>query len=278
MLGKLMKYEWKAMWKILLLINAFTVFVTLLGVGAMQLIVSDSFHEADIMAIFVVLLFMLYYATIIGVSFAVTIYTGVRFYKNLYTDEGYLMHTLPVTKNQLIISKLTIHSLCVAITGFLVACSVVVLLLPLFAVMLEDPTISLSYIWSELCTMLFDELGVSLLAVIGTMLFYLVVLVISTISGVLSMYCAISIGQTFQKHKVMGSILCYVGIYSLLQALNTVLMMPIMILNQTGSNSDFDFLIYMNQILGLTLISSLVTGAVFYFITYHMMGKKLNLD
>lgn len=278
MLGKLIKYEWKAMWKILLLINAFTVFVTILGVCAMQLMASDSTLNSDFTAIIAVLLFMLYYATIIGVSFAIIIYTGVRFYKNIYTDEGYLMHTLPVTKNQLIISKLIVHSLCVALTGLLVFCSVVVLFLPLFALILEDPSISLSYIWSEMRIVLFEELDVSILLLTGTIVFYFVVLIISTISSILSMYGAISIGQTFQKHKVMGSILCYVGIYSLLQTLNTMLMMPIMISNQLGNNDNFNFITYMNQILFVTLISTLITGVVFYFITHYMMSKKLNLD
>ena len=40
-----------------------------------------------------------------------TIYFAIRFYKNLYTDEGYLMHTLPVKPWMLIVSKLTIGTI-----------------------------------------------------------------------------------------------------------------------------------------------------------------------
>ena len=278
MLGKLMKYEWKAIWRVLLIINAFTFFVTILGVITMQLIVNDSFvFSDDALGIITVLIFMLYYATIIGVSFAIIIYTGIRFYKNLYTDEGYLMHTLPVTKWQLIVSKLTIHSVAVLITQLLVACSVGALLLPLFAVLLEDPTISVTYIWNEFVTLCRDELNFS---ISGFLFLCIITTIVGTLNGVLTLYCSVSLGQTFHKHKVMGSILCYVGIYFLQQTLSTILMMPQMLLHMglDSAEMEFDFANYMNGIMLTTTGVCLAFCVVFYFITAHMMNKKLNLD
>ncbi len=279
MLGKLMKYEWKAIWRILLIINAFTFFVTLLGMLAMHLTVNDktSLLSDDVLGIIVVLIFMLYYATIIGVSFAIIIYSGIRFYKNLYTDEGYLMHTLPVTKWQLIVSKLTIHSVAVLITQLLVLCSIGALFLPLLSVLLEDPTISFRYMWNEFVTFCNSELNFS----IGGFLFiFILATVVGTLNGVLTLYCSISLGQTFHKHKVMGSILCYVGIYFFMQTFNTILMMPQMILHlrMDGMEAELNFGSYMNGIMLTTTISCLITGIIFYFITSYMMSKKLNLD
>ena len=278
MLAKLMKYEWKAIWRVFLIINAFTVFVTILGVITMNLIVTDNpAMMEDELSIVVVLIFMLYYATIIGVSFAIIIYSGVRFYKNLYTDEGYLMHTLPVTNRQLIFSKLTIHSIAVIITQILVLCSIGALLLPLFAVLLEDPSISISYMWSEFVNLCQNELNISIpgfvLSCIGST-------IIGVFSSVLMIYCAISLGQTFQKHKVMGSILCYVGIYFLQQTLTTILMMPQMLVSMRadGMSASFNFARYMNNIFLFSIVICLITGIIFYFITSYMMNKKLNLD
>ena len=103
MLIKLMKYEWKATWKACAIINFFTVFATILGVFAMKSLQNGILHK-DQFTYIAVILFVFYYLSIIGVSFSMSIYIGVRFYCNLYTDEGYLMHTLPVTKRQLVLS------------------------------------------------------------------------------------------------------------------------------------------------------------------------------
>ena len=41
----------------------------------------------------------------VGISFATSLLTAIRFYKNLFSDEGYLTLTLPVTRGQHLFSK-----------------------------------------------------------------------------------------------------------------------------------------------------------------------------
>ena len=104
MFGKLLKYDFRSMWKtfrivwpaalILALVNRFTLFgTTNPGESAFGQWVS-----------------VISMGLFIGVCFTLVILSAVfvltRFYKGLLGDEGYLMHTLPVKSWQLVLSKL----------------------------------------------------------------------------------------------------------------------------------------------------------------------------
>ncbi len=268
MLKKLMKYEWKAIWKVLLIINTFTILTTVIGLMAMYSL--DGRYRQGISFISS-LIFILYYMTIIGTSFAMSIYVGIRFYKNLYTDEGYLMHTLPVTKRQLVLSKLLIHSLCLIITEIIVLISIVVLLFPLLAVLLNEPDLFLTSLLHDMAEMIRStEFSVPTLLVTAV-----VCNAIGMISGVLSIYCAITLGQTFRGHKVMGAILCYIGLYCLIQSVCSVFLMPqTTLLGSAGYNP----MIYVVHAITTTSVVSLFFGIICYCITLHMMKNRLNLD
>ena len=104
MLGKLLKYDFRSMWKqfsviwpaalILAFINRFTVF----GIHNPGGSVLGEWMGVASMGLFG------------GVCFTMVILSAVfvltRFYKGLLGDEGYLMHTLPVHSWQLVLSKL----------------------------------------------------------------------------------------------------------------------------------------------------------------------------
>lgn len=104
MLGKLLKYDFRSMWKqfsviwpaalILAFLNRFTMF-------GMDNPGGSAFGEW--MGVISMGLFG-------GVCFTMVILSAVfvltRFYKGLLGDEGYLMHTLPVRSWQLVLSKL----------------------------------------------------------------------------------------------------------------------------------------------------------------------------
>ncbi len=268
MLKHLLKYEWQATRKVLVIINAFTVIITILGLLTINTLDYELNPGAKSI---VILIFMLYYITILSVSFAMSIYCAVRFYRNLYTDEGYLMHTLPVTKRQLVISKLLIHSLCMLITELILLASVGVLLLPLLSRLLETPDLFLHNLLHDLME-LCRSTGVSLpvFVLVGS-----ISNLIGLVSGILMIYCAIILGQTFHQHKVMGSILCYIGLYSLVQTITSVLIMP-----QTMmlGNQDFNAMTFLIHAIPSVSISSLFLGILWYGITLHMMNEKLNLD
>ena len=59
------------------------------------------------------LMVMLYIFGIIAIGIITIVVLVMRFYKNLFTSEGYLMHTLPVKASQHLNSKLIVAVRCV---------------------------------------------------------------------------------------------------------------------------------------------------------------------
>ena len=120
MLLRLLKYDFRAMWKqfsliwgaalALALVNHFTVngLDSTSTVGETTAGISMLVYVAILMAMFIVAL----------------VFAIQRFFKGLLGDEGYLMHTLPVRPWELVASKL----ICGTVTW--IGCGVVALLSP----------------------------------------------------------------------------------------------------------------------------------------------------
>ena len=123
MFGKLLKYDFRSMWKqfafiwpaalALALVNHFTIngLDSTSTVGETTAGISMLVYVAILMAMFIVAL----------------VFAIQRFFKGLLGDEGYLMHTLPVRPWQLIGAKLV----CAVVTTFL---SVMVALLSILVI------------------------------------------------------------------------------------------------------------------------------------------------
>lgn len=100
MLSKLIKYDLKAVSPVLLTIHGAVLILSLLGHFFMSLLHIKPF-DTIFSSIYTVTLL-----TAIGaVALATIVYLGMRYHRNLYTDEGYLTNTLPVTANCHVLSK-----------------------------------------------------------------------------------------------------------------------------------------------------------------------------
>ena len=111
MLGKLIKYEFKATYSIHLLMCAIvlgmSVICGLFSLIPTDQIVDDITHAGTVFSVMLQsLLQMLLGLMMSGITVTTLVLIAVRFYKNLLGDEGYLMFTLPVKSWQLITSKL----------------------------------------------------------------------------------------------------------------------------------------------------------------------------
>ena len=107
MLNKLLKYEFKATARWFLPLYIALIVLTLLN----KLTMIVELPEIAVFTVLEVLLMVFYVMIIIFTSIATLILLLVRFYKNLYTDEGYLTHTLPV--------KPSMHLNCKLLSGFI---------------------------------------------------------------------------------------------------------------------------------------------------------------
>lgn len=273
MLGKLIKNEWRAFWKIPAFVNIFLAVFTLFGVLSLLTKIVES--DNIIVNALTVVVFLIYMISLFAISFIIALYVAMRFYKNMYTDEGYLMHTLPVTKKELIFSKLIVAFVWTVITGIVMVASVFALVLALFSATQSE--ITLAKVWQEIISVFtapeFSQvMGMSfpVFAVV-----FVITVIIGIFSNILMVYTSISFGQLFQKHKVIGSIVSYICIYTILQIVNSIATAPMMF---STAVSDVLPDSIMAPALYFCLGESVVLCIVYFLLTEWLMKKKLNLD
>lgn len=124
MLGKLLKHEWKAVWKVPVLLIVILMLSAVMAGLTFALPIWDS--EWVGLPLSGVMLILMFYFAMIAVTVGIMIYFAVRYYKNMFTDEGYLTHTLPVTARQLLLNKTIVMSVWNLIAMMAVAASILV--------------------------------------------------------------------------------------------------------------------------------------------------------
>ena len=142
-----MKYEWKNIWKAGTLMLLGMLVVTVIGCVVLRMpggVVTGLLDNNDINATqswFVLSSFVatliLYVIMLLASTWGMLIFLGIRFYRSMYTDEGYLSHTLPVTANQLFLSKVLVSGVWYLFITIGIGISVVALIVSLMTGLLN---------------------------------------------------------------------------------------------------------------------------------------------
>lgn len=272
MLGKLMKYELRAtsrmMGPLLLLTLALGICVRVTTDAVKRL---DSGLLDTVNGLFVLAFVFALLATAV---FSVVLMV-MRFQKNLMTDEGYLMFTLPANVHHLLFSKMFI-----SVFWFLAVIATDAV--SLFALVYENG------MFEEFFRMLgevFAKLG-SYYAVNGTLfvLEALAMVLVSMLAACLLFYAPISIGHSFANRKTLLSVVFYFVIQTVLQvlfvaAIGVLNHVDVPALRQLFYVDTISATITLAHIVLIsTLLASLLVGAALYFLTAHMLKKHLNLQ
>ncbi|WP_040197439.1 hypothetical protein [Candidatus Soleaferrea massiliensis] len=266
MLGKLLKYEFKATARSFLPLYAALIVMSL--INKLLFSINSNFLNGAI-GIPQSISAMLYGFLIIAVFVLTVIVMIQRFYKNLLSDEGYLMFTLPVKTPSLIFSKLinaTVWMLCsIAVTV------VSVLILAYSPGMFSDLAAAIVQFFRNVDL----QLGINVAAA----LVEFILMVLTTIlSSVLMIYASIALGQLMNKHRVLASFGAYLVLNTVM---STIFMIGMMILGLI--NPDY-FMFHISGEAALHLIMwglilyNLVCCAAYYVITHIMLKKHLNLE
>lgn len=281
MLGKLIVHEWKDSWKLMAILNGAVLVLSVAGI--VLNIFSDNVDLSKVFesggALSVMLYgsyFMLYVLSIFTLSVGSALYFYVRFYRNLYTDQGYLMHTLPVNEHSLIGSKALIaviwRFIGMIIMAFGIGSLVLSFVLPIF----RREFISIKDIYTELGLDKISPMYMIAYTILG-ILFAIGSVIFSVFKG----YAAISIGQLASKNKVLASVGAYFGIQIALSIASNILTQSVMIVAykidfRWDLMDDFGPL----SILYLCVMNIGVYGlsVAFYFITHAIMKNRLNLE
>lgn len=180
MLGRLFKYELKATSKVLVPIYIAFIAITIISRVSIDLQVDEgslwSFINGMGLFVFIISAITMFVATAIVIIW--------RFYRNTSSDEGYLLFTLPVKVDYIIISEF----LCALIWGFLMSVFAVLgIFLMIFNRNVDDNIINFSYFGNILSSLTADGIKA---------IFYLFLdILISTFQEIMSIYCAISLAS-----------------------------------------------------------------------------------
>lgn len=202
MLGKLIKYEFKATGRIFLPLYGAILIVALLN-KFLGRSTQGVFEELNKLGDFTVIALVTLFIALGVVTIVATIQ---RFQKNLLSDEGYLMFTLPVKTRSLILSKMIAAIVWIILSGLTgVAAFGILFISKEFMVELMPV---LSELMSQVTHILQEETGR-----MGLLLFVQIMItgLLSYIQFIVSIYLALAIGQfpNFQKHRTAASFIAF---------------------------------------------------------------------
>lgn len=276
MLRKLYKYDLKSVSLLLVILHAVLLVYTVIGrIGifiaerAQAFVSPEASRLWGIAGAFYIVGFILF---ILAIVIATVVYLAVRIQKNLFSDEGYLTHTLPVKPTQILWSKVfviwtwsVIEFICVMISVFTL-------------ITYKDTLPEILKGASTFFGTLFGSFGftnwleevITLLAGLSQYFgFYPLLLLF-----------AMCLGNLFKSHKIMGTLLSFFGLNIVLSFLSTMItfiipgLSPFMQANLTQDNLS----VYSGRLMIFTLVWNILFSAIFFVGSRYILTKKLNLD
>ena len=243
MFWNLVRYEFKNVNKwYLALYGAVLALSALIGVQASSLKSIDTPDQQMIMLVFLALVFG---GLIITLSISTLILIIRRFKGSVYDRQGYLTLTLPVSEHQIILSKLLGAFIWSLASSLVFILSIYIILVLTGANFLD--IFSLEYLFK----FYMDSFWLSVISYI-----------LSTISGILCIYLAISIGQLFNEYRTALAVVAYIAIQIVLGFVTLNLRI------------DFDY----NWVLSFEIFKDLILSVGFYLGTYYILKNKVNLQ
>ena len=285
MLGKLIKHEAIADFRLLgpaygviVVLALLTRLATWIATRqALANVVSSSF--ANVLQGLASLLLIVFIAAAFAGVVLTIFYMIYRFYKNFFTDEGYLMMTLPAKPAALIFSKFIN-----AIVWIVVSVAVSALGIWFVFSQFEELKASIEQFIDLFKTILAmngsvvtDSLGVNMPTFVTEMCFY-IVFWFSRFA--FTCYFAIAFGQLISKnHKIGGAVLAYIVETIAISILSTVYMG---LENTIFPKFISDYATSTGVATQCTLIGGLVLNvlisALLYWLVSLIMTRRLNLD
>lgn len=275
MLKKLLKYDFKSVFKYWWIAALSSFVLSFVGGGCITVLDSDR-ELPQIVYPFTIIALVLVIISFVVFSVLSVILVFARFYKNFFTDEGYLTFTLPVKRTQLLSSKLIMSVTTIFTTSVVCIINVFVMLCIGFA----DEVFTKAF-WRGIGSVLnaiIDEIGVYFVVYI---LEVLILIVLSITFSSLFLFCCITIASIITKK---AKVITAIGIYYV-------------------ANGVFSFVVQMFCLFGITSLagwlSNLPAGsergvaalillgiicfvgvfcALLYTLQYWMIDRKLNLS
>ena len=262
MLKKLLKYDLKWCFKPLIVFYILSIFF------AIMVRIVESFEQSLIILIIDKICCGVLIAMIINILINCFMRNWTRFVKNIYKDESYLTHTLPVSKNKIYLSKI-LTSIITLLTSFIV----IVACLAISS--LNNDTWIILKEFLEQSAIYFNSSVFGLIFVmIITIFFEFLFMMMSGILGII-------IGHKSNNLKIVKSIIIGFITYMMLSAISVAILYIAGLLNpdimlvfnsmDISSNALKDMMI-------VGIIVYAVYNVIIYFAGNKLLNKGVNVD
>lgn len=272
MLGKLIKHEWKAIWKLPTLVLAILLLATILCSFIFYLPFWKSSMEG--LEFLSTMVFLIYYVVLISSSLAITFTLFSRFYKSMFTDEGYLTHTLPVTPRQLLLSKGIVIVIWYLLSTIGLITSILIFVANVVNI-LQPLGNSFPTLMANAIAELSSETKSDIRAFIISLIVFFVFSLFSNLGVIIGSVC---FGQLVNRHKIMGTISAYLVIYFIIQVLMTITMFPLIIKMPPSNYDDSHVLSLLTPFYYHASVISVIIGTSLFFLSERIIKRKINLD
>lgn len=261
----------------MLLIYGMFIAITLIGTLVLS---NDAIQNGESTPARMILaaLMISYMLSIFALLIITYIYMCIHFYKTMYSDQGYLTHTLPVKSSTLFHVKL--------ITSLVwMVCSVTLMILSLFLLIIgvTQGKIFSQEVMVELhrASLEFEqEIGMSL----GLFWTHMVITVLlSCLTYLLWVFTSASVGQLFSQYKVVAAIVTGIVLYFVEQIISVIIMATAgysFFMADTASSSDSMSAAqgFWGNMLSTGYIWSIGLCVVYYIACRVIIKKHLNLE
>lgn len=277
MLRKLLRYDFKAVLKYWWIAALSSVVLSLGGGWCISIFT----NEKDLPEALYVVATLLMIVVVLGlVAFAIltTILIFSRFYKNFFTDEGYLTFTLPVKRSQLLNSKLIVSTTTAMLTFLVLIIDIIVMIV----LVSHEEIFTKEYWYGFVNDFLLEFLRDEYIAYY--VLWFIeafVIVVLLVIFSSLFMFSCITVASIIAKK---AKVITAIGIYYVANSIFSFVVQMFWLFGIASIDSWLWNLSEQNTVkvvslilFGLILFMSIFC-AVLYSIQYWMLDRKLNLS
>lgn len=208
----------------------------------------------------------LYGITLVVSFVTIFIYLCFYFYKTMYSEQGYLTHTLPVKTTHILNVKVAVSFGYLFLTAVLCILSFLIIGIVMDGISAAD----IMDVLRNSVNVLSEEIN---LPVSGCLLFLCSITLLGCLNSLLMFFAGSSIGQLFQRSKGACGIAAGIGLYYCSQILSVVAVLLGYLLYEM-----VPFMRNAGWLMSGALLLTLLWTAVYYMICRVIVTKHLNLE
>lgn len=278
MLRKLLKYDLKATSRVFFPVYLVVIVLAVLATIS-NYVTAYTLADADVGNGLAVLFMVLYGIALVVLPFLTVFFCMRHFYDNFFKDEGYLMHTLPVTPAKLIWSKVITGGVWSLATSVVSAISGSILISGVKGIEM----LNLPQLFSRAVDILPNTTAEDVVTAILSVAIMLTIL----ICFLLMLYAALSVGSLVPKHHRGITVLMIIAFFL---AHVIVIVVVIVAASNAANHGWLDSLAHTLEpvfnnywpflwaAFGCVMVYLVGFSAIYFLITHYIMKRRLNLQ